>query len=291
MDFEDVPDLTLYAAPAFLLALLVEMALLGRWVREGRAVIGYRDRKDTLASLAMGVGSLFFVTLIHYAVFLSAGWLYAYRLFDPSPALGWILAIVGWDFIYYWHHRFEHEVRFFWAAHVNHHSSRAYNFATALRQPWTPILSLVLFPPLALLGVRPEQILIAEGINLIYQFWVHTEAVGTLPAPIEAVLNTPSHHRVHHGKNPRYLDKNYGGILIVWDRLFGTFEREDEKVVFGITKDLTSYNPLVIAFHEYAAIARDVARAKSLREAWGYLFGPPGWAPSTSAPTTSATPE
>jgi sterol desaturase/sphingolipid hydroxylase (fatty acid hydroxylase superfamily) len=133
----------------------------------------------------------------------------------------------------------------------------------------------VLFPPLALLGVRPEQILLAEGINLIYQFWVHTEAVDRLPAFVEAIFNTPSHHRVHHGKNPRYLDKNYGGILIVWDRLFRTFEPEGERVVYGITKDLSSYNPFVIAFHEYAAIARDVRRAGSVREALGLVFGRP----------------
>lgn len=277
MDFvpELPPDLTLYALPVFAVALLLERVVLARRIASGQALIGYRDGKDTLASLAMGVGSVFFVTLLHLGVFFVASALYPHRLFSPAPVLGWALSIVGWDFLYYWHHRFEHEVRLLWAAHVNHHSSRAYNFSTALRQPWTPWIGLVLFPPLALLGVRPEQILLAEGINLIYQFWVHTEAVGRLPAWFEAVFNTPSHHRVHHGKNARYLDKNYGGILIVWDRLFGTFEPEGERVVYGITKDLSSYNPFVIAFHEYAAIARDLRKAGSLREALGLVFGRP----------------
>lgn len=284
MDFSDVPDLTLYAAPVFLLALVLEVFVLRRQKARGRDVIGYVDRKDTRASLLMGVGSIVFVTLLHVGIFAAASWLSRFRLFEPPPALGWVVAILGWDFVYYWHHRIEHEVRLFWAAHVSHHSSRAYNFSTALRQPWTPWIGLVLYPPLALLGVSPAQILMAEGINLIYQFWVHTEAVGKLPAPLEWLFNTPSHHRVHHGKNPRYLDKNYGGILIVWDRLFGTFQVEDEKVVYGITKELGSYDPLVIAFHEYAAIGRDVGKARSLGKALGYLLRGPGWRPAAEPP-------
>jgi len=277
VDFHDVPDPTLYAIPFFVIALAIEVLVLGRQQRSGRAVAGYGDHKDTAASLAMGVGSLFFVAVLHLAIYTLAGLLYPLRLVSPPEAASWVMAIVLWDFVYYWHHRFEHEVRLLWAAHVNHHSSRAYNLSTALRQPWTPWIGLLLYPPLALLGVRPEQILIAEGINLVYQFWVHTEAVDRLPAPLEWIFNTPSHHRVHHGKNPRYLDKNYGGILILWDRLFGTFELETEKVEYGITKDLTSYNPLVIAFHEYAAIARDLRKARSVREAFGYVWRRPGW--------------
>lgn len=279
MDFHDVPDPTLYAIPLFVIALVLEVFVLRRQRAEGREVIGYGDPKDTAASLAMGVGSLFFVTALHFAVFSAAAWIYPYRLLSPPEAASWVLAIVAWDLVYYWHHRLEHEVRLLWAAHVNHHSSRAYNLSTALRQPWTPWIGLLLYPPLALIGLRPEQILIAEGINLVYQFWVHTEAIGRLPAPLEWLFNTPSHHRVHHGKNARYLDKNYGGILIVWDRLFSTFEPETEKVEYGLTKDLTSYNPLVIAFHEYGAIVKDLRKARSVREVWGYVWGRPGWQP------------
>jgi sterol desaturase/sphingolipid hydroxylase (fatty acid hydroxylase superfamily) len=285
MDFEDVPDPTLYAAPFFLASLVLERWLLARQQRAGRDVLGYVDRKDTWASLAMGVGSLLFVTLINWGVYALAGWLYAHRLLDleggggAATATMWALALLGWDHQYYWHHRFEHEVRVLWACHVNHHSSEMYNLSTALRQPWTPWLSLVMYPPLSLFGAPPWLVLVSGGINLIYQFWTHTEAIGKLPRWFELVFNTPSHHRVHHGSNPAYLDKNYAGILIVWDRLYGTFEEERERVTYGLTKNIRSYNPFVIAFHEYAAIAKDVARARSLREGIGYVLGHPGWSP------------
>ena len=285
MSFEDVPDPTLFAAPFFLAALLLEIWISKRQRAAGRDVLGYVDRKDTWASLAMGVGSLLFVTLINWGVFSLAGLAYPHRWLDLEAMgetgtwLSWAIALVGWDFAYYWHHRFEHEVRLLWACHVNHHSSEKYNLSTALRQPWTPWLSLVMYPPLALLGVPPWLILVSGGINLIYQFWVHTEVVGKLPRWFEFVFNTPSHHRVHHGSNQAYLDKNYAGILIVWDRLFGSFEEERERVVYGLTKNIHSYNPLVIAFHEYAAIARDLTRARSLREVLGYALGHPGWTP------------
>lgn len=271
----DVPDLTLYAAPVFLAALLIERVILRRQRAAGRAVVGYDDRADTWASLKMGIGSVFFVSALHVAIFALASALYPLRVVDPPAAASWAIAIVGWDFVYYWHHRIEHVVRIFWAAHVSHHSSRAFNFSTALRQPWTPVLGLSLFPLLALLGVRPDQILVAEGVNLVYQFWVHTEAIDRLPGPIEWLFNTPSHHRVHHGKNPEYIDKNYGGILIVWDRLFGSFEPEHAKVRYGITKDVGSDAVLTVAFHEYVALARELGRARSVREALRAVFGHP----------------
>ena len=276
MDFVSIPDPTLYAIPFFVLAMLIEWRVLTRMRTRG----GYDNAKDTLASLAMGVGSLLFVTLINAGVYLLAQAAFPHRLLSfRHPALEWAVALVLWDFAYYWHHRFEHEIRLFWASHVAHHSSEKYNLSTALRQPWTPFLSLVLLPPIALLGVRPELILISGGINLIYQFWVHTEAIQRLPRIFEWVFNTPSHHRVHHGSNAPYLDKNYGGIFIVWDRLFGTFAQEEEPVIYGLTKNIASYNPLVIASHEYLDIARDVLRARSLREARKLVFGRPGWQP------------
>ncbi len=275
----DVPDPTLYAIPFFIGSLLLEWWFLGRGRRAD--VVGYKDGRDTWASLAMGIGSIPLVTLINAGVYLLAVRLFRYHLVDLGEGvLGWAVAMIGWDFAYYWHHRLEHEIRLFWACHVNHHSSRAYNLSTALRQPWTPVLGIVLYPPLALLGVRPWMILFAGGLNLIYQFWIHTEAIDKLWRPLELVLNTPSHHRVHHGKNGAYLDKNYGGILIVWDRLFRSFEPEVEHVQYGLTKDIHTYNPFRIAFHEYAAIGRDVAAAKSVRDALGFVFRPPGWAPA-----------
>lgn len=276
VDFASVPDLTLYAIPFFLVTLVAEVLWMRRARAAGRDVIGYEDTRDTFASLGMGVGSLFIVTAVHYAQFVAAGWLFPHRLIDLGDgALAWAAAIVLWDFVYYWEHRFGHEVRLFWASHVNHHSSRAYNLSTALRQAWTPLLALVLFPLLALVGVSPARILVAEGVNLIYQYWVHTESIGRLPRALEWLFNTPSHHRVHHGSNPAYLDRNYGGIFIVWDRFFGTFAEERERVVYGLTKNVESYNLLVIAFHEYAAIGRDLRAARSVREAFFAVFGRP----------------
>lgn len=281
----DAPDPTLYAIPLFLAALLLEPWMLRRVRARGADVLGYPDKRDTWASLAMGIGSIVFVTLINATVFFLAKLLWEHRLTDLGTGfVGWAVALVGWDFAYYFHHRWEHEVRLFWANHVNHHSSRYFNFSTALRQPWTPVLGIVLYPPLALLGVRPWMILFSGGLNLIYQFWIHTEAVKKLPRWLELVFNTPSHHRVHHGKNPQYLDRNYGGILILWDRWFGTFEEEREKVVYGLTTDIETYNPVRIAFHEYAAMGRDVLRARSLGERLARVFRGPGWKPEQEQP-------
>jgi sterol desaturase/sphingolipid hydroxylase (fatty acid hydroxylase superfamily) len=273
----DYPEPTLYAAPAFVGLLIAEWALLARWKGSERDLVGY-EKRDMWASLAMGIGSLVTVTFINAGVFLLATWLYPHRLVDVGTGvLAWAVALVGWDFAYYWHHRLEHESRIFWASHVNHHSSRFFNLSTALRQPWTPFTAMFFFPPLALLGVPPWLIMVAGGLNLIYQFWIHTEVIGRMPRWFEAVMNTPSHHRVHHGSNPEYLDKNYAGVLIVWDRLFGTFTPERARVVYGLTKNITSYNPFVIAFHEYAAIARDVRAARGWRRRCGLLLRGPGW--------------
>jgi len=187
-------------------------------------------------------------------------------------------AILAWDFVYYWNHRLMHESRWLWAIHVVHHSSERYNLSTALRQPVADAFGAFLpVGALALLGLRPEVIETARGVNLLYQFWVHTETVGRLGAA-EAVLNTPSHHRVHHGSNRQYLDRNHGSILILWDRLFGTFEREDEPVVYGLTRNLRSFNPLRIATHEHADMLHDVRTSSTWRDRLGFVFRGPGWA-------------
>ena len=275
----EYPDPTMYATPLFVGMLVAEWVVLARWKKRERDVVGY-EKKDMWASLAMGIGSLVTVTALNAGVFFLATWLYAHRLVDVgSGVLAWVVAVIGWDFAYYWHHRLEHESRIFWASHVNHHSSQFFNLSTALRQPWTPITMLVFFPPLALLGVPPWMIMVAGGLNLIYQFWIHTEIIGRMPRWFEAVMNTPSHHRVHHGSNREYLDKNYAGVFIVWDRMFGTFTREEARVVYGLTKNITSFNPFVIGFHEYAAIFRDVRAARSWRERAGIVWHGPGWIP------------
>jgi len=188
------------------------------------------------------------------------------------------IAILGWDAIYYWNHRFNHESRWLWAMHVVHHSSERYNLSTALRQPVAEGLTMsVPYGLLALAGVRPSVIENARALNLIYQFWIHTEAVQSI-GWLENVLNTPSHHRVHHGVNRQYLDRNHGSILILWDRLFGTFEREDERVVYGLTTNIDTYNPVTIATHEWRDIARDIAGSTTWRERWSFLLRGPGWA-------------
>jgi sterol desaturase/sphingolipid hydroxylase (fatty acid hydroxylase superfamily) len=187
--------------------------------------------------------------------------------------------IVAWDAVYYWNHRWQHESRWMWAIHVVHHSSERYNLSTALRQPVGENLGMfVPYGLLGALGVRPSVIEVARGVNLLYQYWIHTETIPKLGV-VEEVLNTPSHHRVHHGSNRRYLDRNHGSILIVWDRLFGTFQREDddEPVVYGLTTNIHTFDPLRIATHEHVAMLRAVARSDGWRERLGHLLRGPGW--------------
>ena len=261
------------ATPAFIALVLVEMVA----VRLGAR--GDYDWRDTFTSLAMGFGStlaavVFGGTIV--ATYAAAG---RWHLF-AVPVTWWsgALCFVLDDLAYYAFHRSAHRVRWFWASHVVHHSSQHYNLTTALRQTWTGFwsLSFAFRLPLLLLGFDVRLVLFVAGINLVYQFWVHTEAVRRLPAPLEWLLNTPSHHRVHHGSNPRYLDRNYGGVFIVWDRLFRTFEPEVEPVRYGLVHNISSFNPVVTATHEWVAIARDLRAATSWRARWMAVAGPPG---------------
>jgi len=187
-------------------------------------------------------------------------------------------AVLAWDFIYYWNHRFMHESRYMWAIHVVHHSSERYNLSTALRQPVADAFGTFLpYSLLCLVGFRPDVVATARGINLLYQYWIHTDAIRRL-GPFERALNTPSHHRVHHGSNPQYLDRNHGSILIVWDKLFGTFEPEVEPVVYGLTKNIDTFDPARIATHEHADMLRDVAGSSTWRERLSFVLRGPGWA-------------
>ncbi len=269
-----------YAIPVFLVLIALE-ALHSR--RRGLALY---ETRDTWADLAMGSGNVLISLVTKTAALGLFFVVYEYRLFDLPTDEPWVWALLLFaeDFCYYWFHRVHHECRAGWAAHVNHHSSQRYNLAVALRQSWTtPLTGPVFWLPLALLGFHPLMILTQQAVSLIYQFWIHTQTVGRL-GPLEWFLNTPSHHRVHHGINERYIDRNYGGILIVWDRLFGTFEPEDEAVRYGITHQLATFNPLRIAFHEWADLCRDVRGAASWRERLGYALRHPGWRPGGPAP-------
>jgi sterol desaturase/sphingolipid hydroxylase (fatty acid hydroxylase superfamily) len=276
------------ATPFFILAIILEIAL----GRMGKAKANYEAR-DTLASLAMGLGSTVAGLAFAGGIAAVSLWAYSHRLFEiPMTAIwAWAAVFLLEDLTYYWFHRLSHERRFWWAAHVNHHSSQHYNLSTALRQTWTggAAGTWLLWIPLSLIGFPPAMVAIQKGISLVYQFWIHTEAIKRMPGWFEAVFNTPSHHRVHHARNPRYLDRNYAGILIVWDRLFGTFEpeRDEEPCRYGIVRNLATFNPLRVAFHEWAAIGKDLTRAGSAREVVGYLFGPPGWSPDGSRETST----
>lgn len=276
-------EIIAWAVPIFLL--LLGMEALAARLDPGRARRGYEWR-DTATSLSLGVANVVVSAGVKFAVlglFLVA---WRHRIFDiPNEWWAWVLLFFAEDLCYYAFHRAGHEIRLFWAGHVNHHSSTHYNLSTALRQSWTtPFFGPFFWLPLALLGFHPAMIITQQAISLVYQFWLHTEFIRDL-GPLERVFNTPSHHRVHHGRNVEYLDRNYGGILILWDRLFGTFEPERATVDYGLTKNLHTYDPIRVGFHEWIAIARDVRRAGSLREALGRIFRPPGWSPDGSTLT------
>jgi len=270
-----------YAVPFFVLLLLVEALTYRHLQRDG--LVGY-ELEDTRTSLVMGTGNVAVNVawkLAVVAVYAALYELTPLRL-DPGDWWVWVLLFFADDLAYYVFHRVSHESRVFWASHVVHHSSQHYNLSTALRQTWVPMTYLPFWLPLLLLGFEPWMVLLAQSWSLIYQFGLHTERIGKLPRPLEAVLNTPSHHRVHHGANEQYLDRNYGGILVIWDRLFGTFEPEGERVQYGLTTNLTTFNPVRVAFHEYTALAHDLRAARSWRTRWNLLLRGPGYEPPTS---------
>jgi len=280
-------DPVLFAVPFFVLLLALEWFAARKLeaLTDDRSPAGAYQRRDAVASISMGLVSIVttgawkFLALLGYAVVFA----YVAPWHLPSTAwYTWVLALVGVDLLFYAYHRTAHRVRLLWATHQAHHSSQYFNFATALRQKWNNGGEIIAWIPLPLLGIPPWMVFASFSVNLVYQFWVHTERIGRLWAPFEYVFNTPSHHRVHHGMDAEYLDKNYGGILIVWDRLFGTYRDETFRPHYGLTKQVTTFNVWTLQTHEYVAIFRDVTRAGRLRDALGYVFGPPGWRPSRS---------
>lgn len=282
-----LPDPVAYAVPAFVLLVLAEMLI--AWARDRRRY----EPKDTLTSLALGTGSTVAGAITAGAVYAIAVWLYQFRLFTIGWQWYWFVAcFVLDDFCYYLFHRSAHRVRWFWASHVIHHSSQHYNLSTALRQTWTGFISIsfVFRLPLFLIGFPPAMVIFVGGLNLIYQFWIHTEVIGRMPRWFEAVMNTPSHHRVHHATNPRYLDRNYAGVFIVWDRWLGTFEpeRDDDRPRYGIVHNLGSFNLIWAAVHEWVGIARDVWAAPGLRARLNYMIRPPGWSHDGSRETSES---
>lgn len=280
-------DVTLLAVPFYLIAILIELVAVRYWRRKGEF-----ETHDALTSLLMGTGNVVAGLLLGFVSVTALLWVWQFRFFDLG--LHWWVFIVAFildDLRYYWYHRIAHRVRWVWAEHVNHHSSQHYNLTTALRQSWTGQVTgmFILQVPLVLLGFHPAVIAFVYGFNLIYQFWIHTEAIGKMWRPVELIFNTPSHHRVHHATNPRYLDANYAGTLIIWDRLFGTFVEElpEDMPRYGIVRNIGTFNPVRVAFHEWAGMLRDVfAPGLTLRQRLMYMAAPPGWSHDGSRKTS-----
>ncbi|MEM7370843.1 MAG: sterol desaturase family protein [Bacteroidota bacterium] len=270
-------DLGAITLPILLLGLIIEV--FWSWQSQRKLYHG----KDFLVSISMLLASIlveFFPKLLAFIVFIFLEEISPLQEFVGRQWWAWVLLFFLDDLSYYWFHRLNHEVRLLWAGHVVHHSSEYLNFGTALRQGVGERLHKFIFWLwLPLLGFDPLMIFTMIGLNLFYQFWVHTEFVKKLPRWFEAIFNTPSHHRVHHASNTRYLDCNHAGVLIVWDKLFGTFSEEQEfdKPIYGLTQNIQSFNPIYVATHEYQAIWRDVRRARRWSDKMKYIFYAPGW--------------
>ncbi|MEO1160371.1 MAG: sterol desaturase family protein [Pseudomonadota bacterium] len=263
----------------FLAGMVLAEALWLIWKRDSSY-----DWKAATASFGVAVGKRFIDAMTAGIAAAILFWLYSYRPFtlELNSPVNWVLLFVLFELAYYWHHRLAHEVRWLWATHSVHHTPEEMNLSVAVRLGWTGLLSgsFFFFAPLVLIGFHPVAVFGMLATSLFYQIWIHTELVQKLPRPIEWLLNTPSHHRVHHASNGDYLDKNYGGILIIWDRIFGTFASETEKPRYGLTVPVDSYNPVKIALWEWWRMLGDALSARSFRELRHYLFAPPGWSPN-----------
>jgi sterol desaturase/sphingolipid hydroxylase (fatty acid hydroxylase superfamily) len=277
------PALLYYAIPGFVLLLSLEA-----WFsyRENRHLY---ETKDTFTSLALGLGNVAVGLVTKAAIFGLFSLLYKLRILELvfTTWWYWVLLFFADDFSYYWFHRTAHSVNWFWASHVVHHSSQHYNLAAALRQTWTGNATgaFLFWAWMPLVGFHPIWILFMQQVSLIYQFWIHTETIHRLPRPLEAILNTPSHHRVHHGSDLKYLDKNHGGILIIWDRLFGTFQAEEHRPTYGLTRNIESFNPVVIAFKTWTELVQKAVSSGSLKTGFLYFLKPPGWSHDGSSKT------
>ncbi|MGX1807670.1 sterol desaturase family protein [Nocardia sp. NPDC055321] len=284
-------DTFIYALPAFAVLMLIE------WIADRRDPdrpangISGRDTASNIVTFALSrVSKPVLAQLLPFSAVVVAAALTPWSLAAGTWWV-WLLGLVVTDFCYYWAHRADHRIRLLWTSHSVHHSSRFFNFSTAIRLPWAhPVaqqLRGLAWVPAALIGLPVWMIFALQSIGLLYQFPIHTQRVRTLPRPLEFVFNTPAHHRVHHGSNQPYLDKNYGGVFIVWDRLFGTFAAETEPIRYGLTKDINTDNPLKVNYTELLDLVHDVRTARTWRARLTYVFGPPGW---TETPTPTPLP-
>ncbi|KYG72747.1 sterol desaturase [Roseivirga echinicomitans] len=270
-------DPTVIAIPVYFLLIGIELI-----VHRVQAVKSYR-LNDAITNINCGVTSQVtgaFLKVLSIGVYTII--FENFRIMDlPNSAIIWISAFIAYDFFYYWAHRMSHQVNLFWGGHSVHHQSEEYNLSVALRQSSTQtIWTFAFYIPMALVGVHPILLVSVSGFNLLYQFWIHTESINKLPKWFEAVFNTPSHHRVHHARNPKYIDKNHAGTFIVWDKLFGTFKAEEERPIYGITKNLNSWNPVWANMAHYSDMWLDIKSIPKLGDKIRYVFEKPGWLPN-----------
>lgn len=267
----DLPNIIVYAAPAMFLLVAIE------WIISFYKKRNYYDGKDTLAATAVGLGNVGIGALLKVFTFGTA--LFFYNIVPWAIPFTWwsfILCFILLDFLRYVAHRVGHENRFWWATHITHHNSPKYNLSVSFRLGWTQYIKIIFFLPIMLAGFHPVVFFVCHQVAVLYQFWIHTEYIKKLPKPIEYFFTTPSHHRVHHATNAQYIDKNYGSTFIIWDRIFGTFQPEEEQPVYGITKPVKSpYNPVYLVFHEWMDIVRDVRKAKTWKDKYRSTFGRP----------------
>lgn len=265
------PNVILWAAPIMFLLVFIEWGISLYQKKDTY------DSKDFMAATTIGLVNVGISALLKVFIFGIA--LFCWNIVPwKIPATWWsfIVCFFAIDFFRYWAHRVAHEQRFWWATHITHHNSSKYNFSVSFRLGWTQHIKIIFFVPVMLMGFHPFVFFICHQIAVLYQFWIHTEYIKKLPRPIEFFFTTPSHHRVHHASDAHYLDKNYGSTFIIWDRIFGTFMPEGERPNYGITKPVTSYNPVYLNFHEWSDIVRDLRKAKNGKEAYQILFGKPG---------------
>ncbi len=271
LHLETWPNIILWAAPVMFLLVFIEWGV--SWYQK-RDIY---DKYDFFAAATIGLVNTGISALIKVGIFALA--LLFFNLAPVQiPPTWWsfVLCFIAIDFARYWAHRVAHEQRFWWATHITHHNSGKYNLSVSFRLGWTQHIKIIFFIPVMLMGFDPFVFFICHQIAVLYQFWIHTEYITKLHPVIEYIFTTPSHHRVHHGSDEVYLDKNYGSTFIIWDRMFGTFMPEGARPTYGITKPVTSYNPIYLNFHEWSDIVKDLRQAKSFNEGWRILFDKPG---------------
>lgn len=265
------PEIIVWAAPVMFFFVLLE------WIISRYQDRKLYDRKETIASICVGVGNVAVSAALKLALFTAVIWMY--------NMIPWRMHFAWWTFIpcyilfdlcSYWAHRISHQQRFWWATHVVHHSGENYNLTVSFRLSWVQHIKIIFFLPIALMGFHPIIFFIVNQIAVLFQFWVHTEYIRKLHPAIEFIFATPSNHRVHHGSQEKYINKNYGATFILWDRIFGTYQEEEEQVIYGLTHKLEEKgNPIYINFHEYVDMWKDVRRARGFRKKFFYLFGDP----------------